>query len=170
MYFFWQRWYLSHSGRFPSIDPIPGLYFIPSSMNTYHYCGWNPNNHVDPTGEYAIIGKALQKALEGCMGGMIAGVTSWPSTRWPSDGYRGAAELTCDCAFGAIGGLAGGIFGGYITRNVASGFMKGYKCYCVDIAEDMWITHSSNYAPREDSKYPTVRPPDFPGDIPIFLE
>jgi RHS repeat-associated protein len=49
------RYYLPHTGRFLSIDPVPGDPAVPQSWNRYAYTMNDPVNFSDPTGMYPCI-------------------------------------------------------------------------------------------------------------------
>ena len=50
LYYYFQRWYDSSTGRFISQDPLPGRLSDPQSQNAYVYVQNIPTTAVDPTG------------------------------------------------------------------------------------------------------------------------
>ncbi len=50
LYYYFQRWYDSSTGRFVSEDPLPGRLSDPQSQNAYVYVQNLPTTAVDPTG------------------------------------------------------------------------------------------------------------------------
>lgn len=51
-YYLRARWYDPSSGRFISMDTHPGVVYDPRTLHKYTYCGNNPINHIDPSGEF----------------------------------------------------------------------------------------------------------------------
>jgi RHS repeat-associated protein len=53
------RWYNPAQGRFTSVDPWSGDPQCPASLHRYLYCGADPINLIDPSGEYWNVQSAL---------------------------------------------------------------------------------------------------------------
>jgi len=49
------RWYDPMVGRFLQQDPWLGAFYAPLTLNGYGYCGNDPINGVDPTGQWVWI-------------------------------------------------------------------------------------------------------------------
>ena len=54
------RFYDTLTGRFLSVDPVPGSAAEPQSLNPYVYCENNPVMSIDPSGEFSL-GQAWKK-------------------------------------------------------------------------------------------------------------
>ncbi len=63
LYFYRARYYDCEVGRFSAQDPFSGFPEIPLSLNRHSYTQNNPVNHVDPTGEFPIIGRFVDFAI-----------------------------------------------------------------------------------------------------------
>ena len=77
LYFLKTRYYDPETGRFITIDDIS--YLDPESingLNLYAYCGNNPVNCVDPTGEFPIVALIVGTVVGALAGGITSAFSS----------------------------------------------------------------------------------------------
>jgi RHS repeat-associated protein len=59
------RYYNMQTGRFETMDPVPGGIFDPATLHLYFYTADNPVNLLDPSGNDIASYAALKKAFRG---------------------------------------------------------------------------------------------------------
>ena len=97
------RFYEPATGRFVSVDPVPGELAMPATLNPYVYCANNPVMMVDPEGEWFGVDDALY-----AIGGAAVAVAE----RAIVDMATGRSSSFGDYAATAVGGAVGGWIGG----------------------------------------------------------
>ena len=116
LYYLQTRYYDPEIGRFVTIDDLS--YADPRiihGLNLYAYCGNNPVNYIDPTGEFLLAGLLIGLIGGAIIGGVVSGVTAYNS------GARGW-ELFGQIAAGAvIGGAVGAAFGAAAGAMIGAG-------------------------------------------------
>ena len=105
------RFYDAEIGRFLCEDPVLGSLANPLTLNRYSYCGDDPINLADPSGEFAfipiLIGIILGSAIVGGTIGAAQYSTSH-TTDWNWDGFLVSAAMGA-LRGGAVGAIAGGL-------------------------------------------------------------
>lgn len=61
------RWYNPEIGRFMTMDTHPGSIFDPRTLHKYLYCGNDPVNNTDPSGEYFLISITIGTSISGML-------------------------------------------------------------------------------------------------------
>jgi RHS repeat-associated protein len=62
-YYLRARFYNPAIGRFLTVDPFPGSIYDPPSLHKYPYCGVDPVNSVDPSGQITIVSAVIVIAI-----------------------------------------------------------------------------------------------------------
>ncbi|RYZ17839.1 MAG: hypothetical protein EOO70_00785, partial [Myxococcaceae bacterium] len=86
-----QRWYDSTTGRFLSLDPLPGSPMIPLRWNASVYVMGNPLRYVDPTGE---VEDYVLEVSSGEAGDMLAKSSEHLDRQCRQGDQRACNELT----------------------------------------------------------------------------
>jgi RHS repeat-associated protein len=89
-------------------DPTIGRWFSPDPMSQmvspYDYNGGDPINRIDPDGR-------SWNTITGALVGFGVGVAGYGLTQWATGGKF---DLGAALGFGALGGIAGGLWGGHV--------------------------------------------------------
>ena len=110
------RYYHPELGRYLSRDP---LYQEGGSLNFYLYCGGDPLNKVDPTGELPFL---LVAVLVGAVVGAVvaAGVQAYQQRNEPGSFEDKAWAVAKAAGKGALGGAVGGLVAGLAVMGAAA--------------------------------------------------
>jgi len=112
LYYLQSRYYDPQTGRFISPDSIDNIHpEEPNSLNLYIYCGNDPINYTDPTGE-CFLCKAWK--------GITKGVTA--AAEWVADNAV-KVGLTVASAAMVVGGAAAIVFTGGAALNLGMGLI-----------------------------------------------
>jgi RHS repeat-associated protein len=121
------RYYDPGLGRYLSLDP---LFLESGSHNFYIYGNGDPINHLDPDGEFLIIGTILIGAVIGAA--ISGGVEYFRQTHAKEqfDGFKIAKAALLGAAIGAVGAGAGAAVEGAVAvtnlaRLAGVGFLSG---------------------------------------------
>ena len=137
LYYYGARYYDPQLGRFIQPDTIVQSPDDPQTLNRYSYCGNNPLNFTDPTGNFFDIatmafitiagaavgaqvagmtgGNVMLGALGGAVGGLLSGI---------GIGYLGPElQSALGCCAQAAGGSIGGAAGGAASAAIQGGNM-----------------------------------------------
>jgi RHS repeat-associated protein len=126
LYYYGARYYDSQLGRFIQPDTEVQSPDNPQTLNRYSYCGNNPLNCTDPSGNFFFIPfliAAITTALEGAAAGaVIGGIVAAATGGNIGQGILGGAIAGFALGFG-IG--AGGYIGAAEAANTASVIIDG---------------------------------------------
>ncbi len=143
-YYLRARYYDPATGRFNRLDPLAGNNQDPVTLHKYLYCGANPVNLIDPTGQLSYVELLTITTIMGTLGGGIVGASV---ARYYYGYSVTEPEFWAWVAGGAVvGGVAGYYTGwalvhyGYVA--VAGGGSLGTGA----ASEINWLTQNSNRA------------------------
>jgi len=129
--YFQGRYYDPETGRFLSLDPVPGTPDVAPSLHRYLYVFANPTLYVDPTGEFPIV----REIVEGMRNQVKASEESIAYLNKEHEGLLGTAKgflLTTTTTLGKFG------------NNLISAAAQPINV--VDLVLDAGVTGSANLA------------------------
>jgi RHS repeat-associated protein len=150
LYYYGARYYDPQLGRFIQPDTNVQSPDNPQTLNRYAYCGNNPLNYTDPSGNFSFVTGLIGAAVGAIVGGVWAAVTHHSILRGVLGGalagflvgcgisaggadfasFAGISSAEGAAAGGAVGGAAGGaadasINGGNILESALIGGFAG---------------------------------------------
>ena len=66
-YYLRARWMDPGTGRFQSVDPVPGLPFEPRTLHRYSYALQSPVDLSDPSGEFGLVSVSISISIQGSL-------------------------------------------------------------------------------------------------------
>jgi RHS repeat-associated protein len=112
LYYLRARYHNPDTGRFWSMDSFEGFGEDPSSMHKYNYCGANPINAYDPSGNFSLVELGHSMAIGGLTTAWTAGIFRALGAASAGAGWKGSLDAAND-GIGSdfLGGAIGGAFG-----------------------------------------------------------
>jgi RHS repeat-associated protein len=120
-YYLRARMYDPQLMRFTSIDPVFGKLYQPLTLHKYLYCLNDPENRIDPDGEFATY--AVYLFAKAVIGATIGGYSGYETSGGKVD------AMLLGAVTGALSSMVGPGFSGIIQAAVLSGVNNSYSYY-----------------------------------------